>query len=130
MRLSARCLNLSIQSVNPAVVKAEYAVRGAILTRAQELEQQLRDSSASLPFREIVRCNIGNPQAVGQAALTFPRQVLSAVLYPPLLDAGVLPADVVSRARAYLASVPSPGAYSDSQALLWLKTERMIVQIS
>jgi alanine transaminase len=123
MRLSRRCRDLSIQSLNPAVVRAEYAVRGAILARAQELEQQLQDSSSSLPFPAIVRCNIGNPQAVGQAALTFPRQVLSAVLYPPLLDAGVLPADVVARARAYLASVPSPGAYSDSQGVPVVRQE-------
>jgi len=29
------------------------------------------------PFENIVLCNIGNPQSVGQKPLTFPRQVSS-----------------------------------------------------
>ena len=29
----------------------------------------------SRPFPDVVLCNIGNPQSVGQKPLTFPRQV-------------------------------------------------------
>jgi|EP01043_Picozoa_sp_COSAG02_P058293 hypothetical protein len=29
----------------------------------------------SRPFPDVVLCNIGNPQSVGQQPLTFPRQV-------------------------------------------------------
>ena len=30
-----------------------------------------------LPFKDILLCNIGNPQSVGQVPLTFPRQVMA-----------------------------------------------------
>jgi alanine transaminase len=40
----------------------------------------------SLPFDEVVQCNIGNPQALGQPPLSFHRQVLALTLAPELLD--------------------------------------------
>jgi aspartate/methionine/tyrosine aminotransferase len=33
------------------------------------------------PFDHFVYCNIGNPQAVGQKPVSFPRQVISCILY-------------------------------------------------
>lgn len=41
--------------LNPNLLKAEYAVRGPIVIRAQQLEAQ---------GRKIIYCNIGNPQAL------------------------------------------------------------------
>lgn len=107
-----------LAELNPLVVKAEYAVRGRLLDRAKELEMQLA-SGASLPFKRIVKCNIGNPQALGQKPLTFARQALSLIMNPDLLKVWRLgyPKDVIARARAYIASVPSAGAYSDSQGI-------------
>ena len=55
----------------------EYAVRGRIPQRAEELKEL---------GRTIIPCNIGNPQALGQAPLTFYREVISILEYPKLLD--------------------------------------------
>ena len=51
---------LSLAEINPLVVKAQYAVRGRLLNRAMELEKELK-AGKELPFKKIVRCNIGNP---------------------------------------------------------------------
>lgn len=56
------------------MIKAEYAVRGAIPLRAEELRVKL-EKGETLPFKEVVSCNIGNPQQLDQKPLTFMRQV-------------------------------------------------------
>jgi alanine transaminase len=68
------------------VLKCEYAVRGEIVTRAQLLQQELMTKPSSLPFDEIVYCNIGNPQALNQQPITFFREVVALCDYPALLD--------------------------------------------
>ena len=84
---------LSLCQINPLLVKAEYAVRGRLLERAMELEVDLKAGKA-LPFEKIVRCNIGNPQALGQRPLSFVRQTLSLVMNPELLEDKVYAPDV------------------------------------
>lgn len=115
-------LGLTSQNLNRRVVNAEYAVRGRLLDRAKELEKA---------GRSIVRCNIGNPQALGQRALSWVRAVLSLCTNPELLEAAeaahasgaggplaeLYPADAVVRAREYLTACGSVGAYSDSQGV-------------
>ncbi len=113
--------SLSLSRINPLVVKAEYAVRGRLLDRARELEEQL-EAGDKLPFTYIVRCNIGNPQALGQKPLTFTRQVLSLLMNPALLESeqarALYPADAIERAKAYKAAITySIGAYSESQGV-------------
>ena len=54
--------------VNQNLVDMEYAVRGAIPQRAQEMQRE---------GRTIYSCNLGNPQALGQKPITFYRQVLA-----------------------------------------------------
>ena len=54
--------------VNQNLVEMEYAVRGAIPRRAQEMQHE---------GRTIYSCNLGNPQALGQKPITFYRQVLA-----------------------------------------------------
>ena len=81
------CANgLTEETINPLVVKAQYAVRGRLLNRAMELEADLK-AGKELPFDSIVRCNIGNPQALGQKPLTYVRQTLSLLMNPDLLKA-------------------------------------------
>ena len=111
-------LPLNIEDINPHVKAAQYAVRGRLLDRAGQLEAQLREG-VQLPFERIVKCNIGNPQALGQKPLSFVRRTLSLLLNPELLNESLssYPADVVERARAYKGAVPSVGAYSDSQGV-------------
>ena len=66
-------MSIRMQDIGKAVLETEYAVRGPIVARAQELEQQ---------GREIIYCNIGNPQALEQKPLTYLRQVLACASIP------------------------------------------------
>ena len=70
-------------SLNPHVLKAEYAVRGEIVARASEIQKELA-AGKKFPFDKVVMCNIGNPQALGQRPLTYLRQVLAVCDYPPV----------------------------------------------
>ena len=102
---------IQIGDLGKAVVEAQYAVRGPIVARAQELERQ---------GQEIVYCNIGNPQALNQKPLTYLRQVLALCEYPPLLEAGasLFPQDVRDTARKLLeGSKHGMGAYSESKGI-------------
>lgn len=103
--------------LNDRLLEAEYAVRGPIVTRAQELEEQ---------GRKIIYCNIGNPQALKQKPLTFIRQVISLVEYPELLHAPGLttlyPGDVVEKARLILRHHPyGTGAYTQSPGIPFIR---------
>lgn len=108
---------LTLKDLNPNVLRAEYAVRGPIVERAQKLEAQ---------GRKIIYCNIGNPQALKQRPLTYLRQLLALVEYPALMDdpaaARHFPPDVVERARAVLAKHgPGTGAYSQSCGIPFIR---------
>ncbi|KAG6516496.1 hypothetical protein ZIOFF_026961 [Zingiber officinale] len=67
MEPSARVV--TVESINPKVLQCEYAVRGEIVIHAQ-----------------ILYCNIGNPQSLGQHPITFFREVLALCDHPSLLD--------------------------------------------
>ena len=69
---------ITVGTINHRVVDAEYAVRGPIVARAQQLERALRDGE-KLPFDKVVYCNIGNPHSLGQRPISFFRQVLAAI---------------------------------------------------
>jgi len=103
-------MTIQIDNVARAVRDAAYAVRGPIVARAQELERQ---------GREIIYCNIGNPQALRQRPLTWVRQVLAIAEWPEILDAvpaGTFPADVVEVALGVVReSRHGLGAYTDSK---------------
>jgi len=121
---SGKQSKLDVGSLNPLVINAEYAVRGRLLDRAMELEKDL-SAGKPLPFDQIVRCNIGNPQALGQKPITFGRQTLSLLVNPSLLASvrDLYPADVIERAERYIAATPSVGAYSDSQGVRLVREE-------
>ncbi len=108
---------LTYTAINQKVLDAEYAVRGPITTRAQQLEEQ---------GRKIVYCNIGNPQALGQMPLSFLRQLLSLIEYPELLTrpdvVGSYAKDIVERARLVLAKhPPGTGAYTQSAGMPFVR---------
>lgn len=72
---------LTIDTISPHVKKAEYAVRGDIVVRAGQISKELK-SGKKFPFEDVVMCNIGNPQSLGQKPITFYRQVLAICDYP------------------------------------------------
>jgi aspartate/methionine/tyrosine aminotransferase len=104
------------EEIGRDVREAEYAVRGPIVARAQELERQ---------GRKIIYCNIGNPQSLGQRPITWVRQVLALAEYPELLDrapAGLFPEDVLEMARSVLARSPHGlGTYTESKGFRFVR---------
>mmetsp|Transcript_13433 Transcript_13433/g.15606 ORF Transcript_13433/g.15606 Transcript_13433/m.15606 type:complete len:536 (+) Transcript_13433:92-1699(+) len=120
-------LQLTLNSANERVMNTEYAVRGVVLMRALEIEEALQKDSSAYPFDAVVKCNIGNPQALGQKPITFTRQVLSLVMNPELLTeesiVNAYPADAISRAQKYLDFVKSVGAYSASNGVAIVRDE-------
>ncbi|XP_061372721.1 glutamate--glyoxylate aminotransferase 2 [Gastrolobium bilobum] len=110
---------LDYVSINENVKKAQYAVRGELYLRASELQKE---------GKKIIFTNVGNPQALGQKPLTFPRQVVALCQAPFLLDdpnVGLLfPADAIARAKHYLSLTSGGlGAYSDSRGLPGVRKE-------
>lgn len=104
--------------INPRVLAAEYAVRGELALKAEELKNQLRTKPGSLPFDAVVNCNIGNPQQLGQVPLTFLSQFLCLVEAPPVTFDAIkshFPEDVVERALELKRAIPDLGAYSHSK---------------
>ncbi|KAK4790858.1 hypothetical protein SAY86_031271 [Trapa natans] len=118
---------LTVDTINPKVLKCEYAVRGEVVTIAQRLQQELKDKPGSHPFDEILYCNIGNPQSLGQQPITFFREVLALCDHPSLLDksetSGLFSADSIDRAWQILDQIPgrATGAYSHSQGVKGLR---------
>jgi len=116
-RLGRRGLSLSLDTINPAVKKAQYAVRGELVLRAAAIKA---NQFSEVPYDKLLECNIGNPQAVGQSPVTFNRQVLSLLVHPEMIEnpaaAALFAPDAIARAREYLAAIPNGlGAYSESQ---------------
>jgi glutamate--glyoxylate aminotransferase len=106
-------------SLNANVKKTVYAVRGELYLRASELQKE---------GKKIIFTNVGNPHALGQKPLTFPRQVMALCQAPFLMDdphVGLLfPSDAIARAKKYLAmNTGGVGAYSDSRGVPGVRQE-------
>ncbi|KAJ7565779.1 hypothetical protein O6H91_02G074700 [Diphasiastrum complanatum] len=114
---------VTIDNINPKVLKCEYAVRGEIVLRAQLIQQELLTKPSSYPFNEVIYCNIGNPQSLGQVPITFFREVLALCDHPALLEKSethaLFSSDAIARAWRILDNIPerATGAYSHSQGI-------------
>uniref|UniRef100_A0A7S1XGN3 Aminotransferase class I/classII large domain-containing protein n=1 Tax=Compsopogon caeruleus TaxID=31354 RepID=A0A7S1XGN3_9RHOD len=108
---------LTGSGINANVRNMEYAVRGKLVQRADEISRQLRMGSGSFPFSQVVYCNIGNPQSLKQQPLTFVRQVLAGCLYPTIRES--LPKDAAERVKQMLDATNGAGlgAYSESKGV-------------
>lgn len=109
---------LTMDSINPNIVKMEYAVRGPIVARATELEKELANG-ANKPFTSVMKANIGDCHATGQTPITFIRQVLSVCAYLEMLETCNFPQDVKDRAKRLLGGCKggSIGSYSASPGI-------------
>jgi len=108
-------MTIQLKDLSKAVLETEYAVRGPIVARAQELERE---------GKEIIYCNIGNPQALEQKPLTFIRQLLALTQYPELIEtaASLFPADMLATAKKLLAGTKHGlGAYSESKGVRFIR---------
>jgi alanine transaminase len=115
---------------NPNILEMQYAVRGPIPQRAAELRRQ---------GREIIPCNIGNPQALGQEPLSLFRQVLGLLENPAwiarerqlrqltgdggkLLEEHRIPESVLSLCEETLAKAHTGmGAYTESKGMEFIR---------
>jgi len=106
---------LQKSDLSDAVINTYYAVRGPIVARAQKLENS---------GKEIIYCNIGNPQALKQKPLTFVRNTLAVCEQPELLKSPNidLMEDVKEKAHYILEqSKHGLGAYSESKGLRFVR---------
>ena len=108
---------IAVDSLNVRLLEAQYAVRGPIVIRAQQLEEQ---------GRKIIYCNIGNPQALKQKPLSYVRQVISLLEYPELLhDPALLkryPGDLIKRVQQLLEwHSHGTGAYTQSTGIPFIR---------
>lgn len=115
---------LTLDNLSPAVKNVQYAVRGKIVTRAGELEKELKQG-VNKPFEQVIRANIGDCHATGQKPVTFLRQVMAICAFPDLLNDDKFPEDAKERARRILKSCGggSVGAYTDSAGLEVVKID-------
>ena len=106
---------MKLDELGKSVLETEYAVRGPIVARAQELEKTGKD---------IIYCNIGNPQALEQKPLSWVRQILALCEYPQLsrLTPGIFPVDAIEAAEKILkGSRFGLGAYSESKGVRFIR---------
>lgn len=81
----------------------------------------------SLPFTEIIHCNLGNPQVLGQRPITFFREVLSLCDNPDLLNKdearALFSPCAIRRARRIINSIPGKGSggYTSSRGIKSLR---------
>jgi len=110
---------LTVDMVNEGIKVMTYAVRGPLLIRANELEQQLKDGCTTLPFKSVIKANIGDAHAMGNKPITFIRQVMALITCPSLIDSPMFPDDVKQRAQEILGGCRggSVGSYSDSPGI-------------
>lgn len=107
---------INYNNLSQRLIDAEYAVRGKIVTRAQELEKQ---------GKKITYCNIGNPHTFAQKPMSYVREVLSLIEYPDLLNkdiSGLFQTDSQMRAKYILKQIPEGvGAYSASAGVEFVR---------
>lgn len=122
---------LTLESINPAVLDVQYAVRGELALKADKYVHELEDpaKAKALPFTKVVTANIGNPQQRGldQRPITYWRQVISLLENPMLMEEHleviktIYPADVIRRAKSLYAEIGSVGAYTHSKGVLQIR---------
>ncbi|XP_072297701.1 alanine aminotransferase 2-like [Eucyclogobius newberryi] len=103
-----------LREISPRVRSIKPLQSSVVALRAGQIEEELTQG-VKKSFRQLINLIWGDPQSAGIKPLTFVRQVLSACLYPQLLDNDRLPADARQRAKALLSECQggSLGSYTD-----------------
>ncbi|KAH0572253.1 Alanine aminotransferase [Spironucleus salmonicida] len=75
--------------------------------------------NGTAPFKKLIRCNMGNPNSVGQKEVEFVRQLIAGTIYPELLEKNIFPADVIERCREILNSCigKNTGSYQQTEGV-------------
>jgi alanine transaminase len=129
---------LTIDTMSQSLRRMEYAVRGTVVIAADKINEELKEQASTntnkpskYPFDHIVYTNIGNPQSVGQAPLTWPRQVLALADLPEALGVDhpfapkLFPADAIRRAREIKKGLDGhgTGAYTHSKGTKYFRVD-------
>ncbi|CDJ41867.1 aminotransferase, putative [Eimeria tenella] len=85
VRGGRRRSTLTLAELPKRVLDCQYAVRGPTVELARQLSLRLAEGHNDLPFKRLIYVNIGDPQALGQPPISFFRQVLACLMYPPLM---------------------------------------------
>ena len=100
---------LTLETINADVKRAQYAVRGELVIRANA-HQHAIEAGETRPFKRLTYCNIGNPHELRQKPITFFRQVLAMTVHPELAEtpesAKLFPPDAIARAKRYNQLIP------------------------
>ncbi|PPD80225.1 hypothetical protein GOBAR_DD22833 [Gossypium barbadense] len=91
------------------------------------LDRASRSTRGRSSLLQILYCNIGNPQSLGQKSITFFREVLALCDHPAILakseTQALFSADSIERAKKILDQIPgrATDAYSHSQGIKGLR---------
>ncbi|PIO67774.1 aminotransferase, class I/II [Teladorsagia circumcincta] len=107
---------LDKNKLNPSITNMQIAARDPVINRAMQIELEMQQG-AGRPFKNIIRANIGDAEAMEHSSMTFNRQLLSCVANPELIPS--YPPDVADRAKAILTCCGGfgPGAYNHAQGI-------------
>ena len=106
---------LTQSSFSNQVKDSQYAVRGAIPMKGEEIKNRIKNGDLSYPFKKITPLNIGNPQAVGQGVITYNREVMAGLIHPDILNSNAIGDDAKLRVRQMLGLFSTPvGAYTSN----------------
>lgn len=126
--VARRCFSnekiLTEETMNQPLRRMEYAVRGEVVSAADELQAEIEDDPEAHHLNSVLYTNVGNPHSVGQDTLKWPRQVMALCNLPD--DQGIhhpevnrmFPQDVIDRAAEVKGYGIRTGAYSHSQGHL------------
>ncbi|CAO3671624.1 unnamed protein product [Rhizopus stolonifer] len=119
---------LTKETMNPFVRSSEYAVLGALPSRAEMIKKMLKTDPEKFKFEDVVFCNIGNPHIFNQKPITFFRQVTSLCENQDLLKkenreivSRLYPEDAIERAETLLHHIGPLGAYADSKGVYHIR---------
>ncbi|XP_028832250.1 alanine aminotransferase 2-like [Denticeps clupeoides] len=90
-----------LRAISPDLSRIRLVDQDCLSKRAAQIREALLQG-LERPFKHLIDISLGDAHRGGLQPITFVRQVISACLYPSLLDSGRLPIDVKSRARNLL----------------------------
>ena len=71
---------LTMETLGDNIKNCEYAVRGAIPIKAEQIKQDLLAGRGKYPFDSITAFNIGNPLVYAQQPISYNRNVLALLM--------------------------------------------------
>lgn len=98
---------VTLDNMNLNLIKSEYQVRGTVVIKSQEIAKKIKKGEGDYPFDKLTMLNIGNPQALKQLPLTFPREVIGCLYSNMSFNK-----DAINRADSYKRELSSIENYT------------------